>query len=196
MTRKAPPLQNDHGSSAGPCLADGPGRCGPRHRCVGRAPGAGTAVRGARSGPGCISATPPTVNLWRVAGAGARSSSLGLLLLLFFYRRRLYILFWTGGWLLVSASMFLAARPIRHEHRAGCCRVRRLAVPRHPERAVLRHQRRRLPVEAPACAAATRSSCSRCCSGSRSRRWRSTLGGVRAGHVLIAGALAAPASAT
>ena len=51
------------------------------------------------------------VNLWRVAGSGALVVT-GLLLLLFFYRRRLYILFWTGGWLLVSASMFLAARPL------------------------------------------------------------------------------------
>jgi diguanylate cyclase (GGDEF)-like protein len=51
------------------------------------------------------------VNLWRVAGSGALVVT-GLLLLLFFYRRRLYILFWTGGWLLTSASMFLGARPI------------------------------------------------------------------------------------
>jgi diguanylate cyclase (GGDEF)-like protein len=51
------------------------------------------------------------VNLWRVAGSGALVVT-GLLLLLFFYRRRLYILFWTGGWLLVAASMFLAARPL------------------------------------------------------------------------------------
>ena len=53
----------------------------------------------------------PDVNLWGVAGSGSLAVT-GLLLLLFFYRRRLYILFWTGGWLLVSASMFLAARPI------------------------------------------------------------------------------------
>jgi diguanylate cyclase (GGDEF)-like protein len=51
------------------------------------------------------------VNLWRVAGSGALAVT-GLLLLLFFYRRRLYILFWTGGWLLVSASTFLAAWPV------------------------------------------------------------------------------------
>ncbi len=62
------------------------------------------------------SATYPTVNLWRVAGSGSLVVT-GLLLLLFFYRRRLYILFWTGGWLLVSASMFLAARPIVHENK-------------------------------------------------------------------------------
>ena len=54
------------------------------------------------------------VNLWRVAGSGALVVT-GLLLLLFFYRRGLYILFWTGGWLLVSASMFLAARTARPE---------------------------------------------------------------------------------
>jgi diguanylate cyclase (GGDEF)-like protein len=51
------------------------------------------------------------VNLWRVAGSGSLAVT-ALLLLLFFYRRRLYILFWTGGWLLVSASMFLAERAI------------------------------------------------------------------------------------
>jgi diguanylate cyclase (GGDEF)-like protein len=50
------------------------------------------------------------VNLWRVAGSGALVVT-GLLLLLFFYRRRSYILFWTGGWLLVSVQMFLAAQP-------------------------------------------------------------------------------------
>jgi diguanylate cyclase (GGDEF)-like protein len=55
--------------------------------------------------------TTTDVNLWRVAGSGALVVT-GLLLLLFFYRRRLYILFWTGGWLLVSASMFLKARPL------------------------------------------------------------------------------------
>jgi diguanylate cyclase (GGDEF)-like protein len=47
------------------------------------------------------------VNPWTVAGQGALVVT-GLLLLLFVYRRRLYILFWTGGWLLISASMFLA----------------------------------------------------------------------------------------
>ncbi len=45
----------------------------------------------------------------------------GLLLLLFFYRRRLYILFWTGGWLLVSASMFLGAPDFLGD-RAGAVR--------------------------------------------------------------------------
>jgi diguanylate cyclase (GGDEF)-like protein len=49
--------------------------------------------------------------LWRVGGCGALAVT-ALLLLLFFYRRRVYILFWTGGWLLASASMFLAARPL------------------------------------------------------------------------------------
>ena len=62
-------------------------------------------------------ATYPTdVNLWRVAGSGSLVVT-GLLLLLFFYRRRPYILFWTGGWLLVSASMFLGARPIDHTNK-------------------------------------------------------------------------------
>jgi diguanylate cyclase (GGDEF)-like protein len=52
-------------------------------------------------------ASPGAVILWRVGGCGALAVT-GLLLLLFFYRRRLYILFWTGGWFLVSASMFLS----------------------------------------------------------------------------------------
>jgi diguanylate cyclase (GGDEF)-like protein len=58
--------------------------------------------------------TSETVNLWLVAGRGALVVT-GLLLLLFFYRRRLYILFWTGGWFLVSASMFLVGRPFTNE---------------------------------------------------------------------------------
>ncbi len=63
------------------------------------------------AGQGASSVTATDVNLWRVAGAGALVVT-GLLLLLFFYRRRIYILFWTAGWLLVSASMFLGARPL------------------------------------------------------------------------------------
>jgi diguanylate cyclase (GGDEF)-like protein len=55
------------------------------------------------------SIVPPAqeINAWRVAGKGALVVT-AVLLLLFFYRRRLYILFWTSGWFLVSASMFLA----------------------------------------------------------------------------------------
>jgi diguanylate cyclase (GGDEF)-like protein len=49
------------------------------------------------------------VNPWSVAAQGALVVT-GVLLLLFIYRRRLYILFWTAGWLLLSASMFLAGR--------------------------------------------------------------------------------------
>jgi diguanylate cyclase (GGDEF)-like protein len=55
-----------------------------------------------------------SVNPWRVAGQGALAVT-GMLLLLFFYRRRPYILFWTGGWFLVAASMFLSARPFANE---------------------------------------------------------------------------------
>ena len=58
------------------------------------------------------SLNPPStvsINPWTVAGQGALVVT-GLLLLLFVYRRRLYILFWTAGWLLISASMFLAGR--------------------------------------------------------------------------------------
>ncbi len=49
------------------------------------------------------------VNPWHIAGSGALVVT-GLLLLLFFYRRRFYILFWTAGWLMISASMFLAGQ--------------------------------------------------------------------------------------
>jgi len=38
-----------------------------------------------------------------------------VLLLLYAYRRRLYILWWIAGWVLLSASMFLAARPYLNE---------------------------------------------------------------------------------
>jgi diguanylate cyclase (GGDEF)-like protein len=38
-----------------------------------------------------------------------------VLLLLYAYRRRLFILWWIGGWVLLSASMFLAARPYVNE---------------------------------------------------------------------------------
>lgn len=44
-----------------------------------------------------------------LAGAGALVVT-GVLLLLFFYRRRLYILFWVLGWVVLAASMFVAAR--------------------------------------------------------------------------------------
>jgi diguanylate cyclase (GGDEF)-like protein len=49
------------------------------------------------------------VNPWHVAAQGALVVTV-LLLLLYIYRRRLYILFWTGGWFLISTSMFLAGR--------------------------------------------------------------------------------------
>jgi len=38
-----------------------------------------------------------------------------VLLLLYAYRRRLFILWWIAGWVLLSASMFLAARPYVNE---------------------------------------------------------------------------------
>ena len=73
-------------------------------------------------GASSVASIPPTSDLWRVlcrvAGAGALVVT-GLLLLLFFYRRRSYILFWTGGWLLVAASMFLAAPHAQPSDRAG-----------------------------------------------------------------------------
>src|SRR5262245_41273133 len=58
--------------------------------------------------------TTQVINPWRVAGQGALVVT-GVLLLLFLYRRRLYILFWTLGWFLVSASMFLAGGPFENE---------------------------------------------------------------------------------
>jgi diguanylate cyclase (GGDEF)-like protein len=51
-----------------------------------------------------------TINPWQLAGKGGLVVT-GVLLLLFVYRRRLYILFWTAGWFLVSASMFLSGQP-------------------------------------------------------------------------------------
>jgi diguanylate cyclase (GGDEF)-like protein len=57
-------------------------------------------------GPSVV-APSTTINPGQVAGQGSLVVT-SVLLLLFFYRRRLYILFWTGGWLLLSASMFLA----------------------------------------------------------------------------------------
>src|SRR5262245_13900454 len=56
-----------------------------------------------------------TINPWPVAGQGGLVVT-GLLLLLFVYRRRLYILFWTAGWFLISASMFLAGREIDNQY--------------------------------------------------------------------------------
>jgi diguanylate cyclase (GGDEF)-like protein len=62
-----------------------------------------------KQAPSLITSSEQTINPSRVASEGALVVT-GLLLLLFLYRRRLYILFWTAGWLLVSASMFLASR--------------------------------------------------------------------------------------
>jgi diguanylate cyclase (GGDEF)-like protein len=62
-----------------------------------------------KQAPSLITSSERTINPSRVASEGALVVT-GLLLLLFFYRRRLYILFWTAGWFLVSASMFLASR--------------------------------------------------------------------------------------
>jgi diguanylate cyclase (GGDEF)-like protein len=68
-----------------------------------------TVSRVLRQAPSFITSGEQTINPSRVASEGALVVT-GLLLLLFFYRRRLYILFWTAGWFLVSASMFLASR--------------------------------------------------------------------------------------
>ena len=54
------------------------------------------------------------INPWQVAGKGALVVTF-VLLLLYLYRRRPYILFWTSGWFLVSASMFLAGRPFAND---------------------------------------------------------------------------------
>ncbi len=50
------------------------------------------------------------VNPRIVAGAAAMVIA-AVLLLLYAYRRRLFILWWITGWVLLSTSMFLAARP-------------------------------------------------------------------------------------
>jgi diguanylate cyclase (GGDEF)-like protein len=68
----------------------------------------------ALSQPSLVVATSQNINPLHVAGQGALVVT-AVLLLLFFYRRRLYILFWTAGWFLVSASMFLAGQPIANE---------------------------------------------------------------------------------
>ena len=57
------------------------------------------------------------INPWQVSGRGALVLT-GVLLLLFIYRRRLYILFWTSGWFLLAASLFLAGQ-IPSTHQAG-----------------------------------------------------------------------------
>jgi diguanylate cyclase (GGDEF)-like protein len=66
-----------------------------------------TAMTGALSQESSLLSLTAEINPWRVAGQGALVIT-GVLLLLFVYRRRLYILFWTAGWFLASASMFLA----------------------------------------------------------------------------------------
>ena len=75
------------------------------------APGSNQPAGSFSSGQVSSTLVPPTqtVNVWDVAGRGALVVT-AVLLLLFFYRRRLYILFWTSGWFLVSASMFLTGR--------------------------------------------------------------------------------------
>jgi diguanylate cyclase (GGDEF)-like protein len=54
------------------------------------------------------------VNPRIVTGAAALVTA-SVLLLLYVYRRRLFILWWIGGWLLLTASMFLAARPYANQ---------------------------------------------------------------------------------
>ena len=55
MFVRLPTLREHHGSSAGPCLADGPGCCRPRPRRVGCAPGTRRAMRGDACGePGRV----------------------------------------------------------------------------------------------------------------------------------------------
>jgi diguanylate cyclase (GGDEF)-like protein len=68
----------------------------------------------ALSQPSLVVAPSQNINPWHVAGQGALVVT-AVLLLLFFYRRRLYILFWTSGWFLVSASWFLMGQPILNE---------------------------------------------------------------------------------
>ena len=71
------------------------------------APTEGAQVADARS----VSAPdhPAHLDPHTLAGAGGLVVT-GVLLLLFFYRRRLYILFWVLGWVVLAASMLIAAR--------------------------------------------------------------------------------------
>jgi diguanylate cyclase (GGDEF)-like protein len=62
------------------------------------------------SGRTDIAPDPLSLNPHTLGGAGALVVT-GLLLLLFFYRRRLYILCWVSSWVLLAASMYIAARP-------------------------------------------------------------------------------------
>jgi diguanylate cyclase (GGDEF)-like protein len=54
-----------------------------------------------------ITPNPTTVDPRVLTGAAALVIG-ALLLLLYFYRQRHYILFWTAGWILVAASMFVS----------------------------------------------------------------------------------------
>jgi diguanylate cyclase (GGDEF)-like protein len=78
------------------------------------APTMTTATAPAVSQESSLLSVTAQINPWRVAGQGALVVT-GVLLLLFLYRRRLYILFWTVGWFLVSASMFFAGRPFENQ---------------------------------------------------------------------------------
>jgi diguanylate cyclase (GGDEF)-like protein len=57
-------------------------------------------------GPAAIAADPTEVSPRGLLGVGGLIVA-ALLFLLYFYRRRLYILYWSGGWLLAAFSMFL-----------------------------------------------------------------------------------------
>src|SRR5918994_1213749 len=54
-----------------------------------------------------ITPSPTTVDPRVLTGTAALAVA-ALLLLLYVYRQRHYILFWTGGWILVAASMFVS----------------------------------------------------------------------------------------
>ena len=99
------------------------------------------------------------VNPRIVAGTAAMVTA-AVLLLLYAYRRRLFILWWITGWVLLSTSMFLAARPYVNQ-RLGWMAYGAVAVPGDSQLAFLCHRRRCVPPSAAAAAEGTASSCCR-----------------------------------
>ena len=118
-----------------------------------------------------------------------------VLLLLYAYRRRLFILWWITGWLLLSTSMFLAARPYANQ------KLGWMAYGASQFLAILSSLSFVIAADAyrhrPLLRRGTASCCCRSRSGSRSRPWRSDRYAVFApGHLLIAGGMATAASRT
>ena len=192
MSVRLPPYKNDHGPSAGPRLADGPGRCvssSSRRLCLWRP----TTMRWRTCvEPGCVhqladDRRQPLAR--RRLGCARRHRPAAPPLLL------------PPAPVHPVLDRRLAARVRVDVPRRPSARCRRPASAdcRTASRSSSAFSARSSSSSAPTptrrgrgCGAATRSSCSRSCSGLRSRRWRSTPGrSSRPGHILIAGALAA-----